>query len=253
MSVTGMAEPAHILEGRVALLTGASGGIGGAIARRLAAAGTAVAAAYGSNADAAESLVAEIVSNGGRAVALAADLRRADAPAELVDSATRALGPVDILVANAGLSRRQELDEVSPGDFDEMLAVNLRAPFLLAKRAIPAMRDRGFGRIVFMSSVAAFTGGIIGPHYAASKAGIHGLVHFLASRLASAGVTVNAIAPALIEETGMLPGSPEQLRELVPVGRLGNPTEVADLTLSVLANAYLTNQVISLDGGMHPR
>jgi 3-oxoacyl-[acyl-carrier protein] reductase len=253
MSATGMAEPAHSLEGRVALLTGASGGIGGAIARRLAAAGTAVAAAYGSNADAAESLVGEIVGNGGRAVALGADLRHADAPAELVDSAMRALGPVDILVANAGLSRRQELDEVSATDFDEMLTINLRAPFLLAQRAIPAMRDRGFGRIVFISSVAAFTGGIIGPHYAASKAGLHGLVHFLASRLASAGITVNAIAPALIEETGMLPGSPEQLRELVPVGRLGNPTEVADLTLSVLANAYLTNQVISLDGGMHPR
>jgi 3-oxoacyl-[acyl-carrier protein] reductase len=203
-----MAEPAHILAGRVALLTGASGGIGGAIARRLGAAGTAVGAACGSNADAAESLVGEIVSNGGRAVALAADLRHADAPAELVDSATRALGPVEILVANAGLSRRQELDEVSSGDFDEMLAVNLRAPFLLAQRAIPAMRDRGFGRIVFMSSVAAFTGGIIGPHYAASKAGLHGLVHFLASRLASAGITVNAIAPALIEGPGCFPGAP---------------------------------------------
>src|SRR5207245_7852559 len=131
--------------------------------------------------------------------------------------------------SNAGLGRRQSLEEVSGDDFDEMVAVNLRAPFLLAQRTLPAMRERGFGRVLFMSSVAAFTGGIVGPHYAASKAGLHGLTHFLAARLAAHGVTVNAVAPALIEDTGMLPGSPEELRSSIPVGRLGRPAEVAAL------------------------
>ena len=101
--------------------------------------------------------------------------------------------------------------------------------------------------------MAAFTGGIVGPHYAASKAGLHGLTHFLATRVAGEGVTVNAIAPALITDTGMLPGEPDELRARVPVGRLGRPDEVADLALAMLRNAYVTNQVVSVDGGMHPR
>ena len=241
------------MHGRVALVTGASGGIGGAIARRLAAAGVSVAAGYGRSGDAAERVVAEIGAGGGRAVAVGADLRRAEAADELVDSVEEALGPVDVLVANAGLSRVQPFEQVSAEDFDDVVAVNLRAPFLLARRVVPGMRERGFGRVLFVSSVAAFTGGIVGPHYAASKAGLHGLVHFLASRTAADGVTVNAVAPALITDTGMLPGKPEELRNAVPVGRLGTPDEVADLALAVLGNAYLTNQVISLDGGIHPR
>jgi 3-oxoacyl-[acyl-carrier protein] reductase len=115
------------------------------------------------------------------------------------------------------------------------------------------MRERGFGRVLFFSSVAAFTGGVVGPHYAASKAGLHGLTHFLASLLASSGVTVNALAPALITETRMLPGDPEELRARVPVGRLGRPEEVADLALAILRNPYMTNQVVGLDGGIYPR
>jgi 3-oxoacyl-[acyl-carrier protein] reductase len=114
------------------------------------------------------------------------------------------------------------------------------------------MRAQGFGRILFTSSVAALTGGIVGPHYASSKAGLHGLTHFLASRVAADGVTVNAVAPALIEDTGMLPGDPGELAARVPVGRLGRPSEVVDLALAVLRNGYVTNQVISVDGGMHP-
>ena len=243
----------NTLNGRVALLTGASGGIGQALAPRLAAEGAAVALGYGASAAPAEKLAAEIVSGGGRAVAIGADLRGPKAPAELVDAVEAALGPTDVLVANAGLGRRQGFEEVSADDFDEMLAVNLRAPFLLAQRILPGMRERRFGRVLFMSSVAAFTGGIVGPHYAASKAGLLGLTHFLAGRLAPFQVTVNALAPALISETGMLPGEPEELRQQVPVGRLGRPGEVADLALAILRNPYLTNQAISLDGGIYPR
>ena len=167
--------------------------------------------------------------------------------------AGQALGPIDILVANAGTGRRTEWEEIDAAAFDELIAVNLRAPFLLARRVLPGMRERGFGRILFTSSVAAFTGGSVGAHYAASKAGLHGITHHLATRVAADGVTVNAIAPALIEDTGLLPGDPGELAKRVPVGRLGRPEEVADLALAMLANGYLTNQVVLLDGGMHPR
>jgi len=235
---------------RVALVTGASGGIGQAIARALAAEGAAVALGYGEHSEPAEKLAEELVAGGGLAVAIGADLRRAEAPDELVDAVESQLGAVEVLVAAAGLGRIQALEEVSIDDFDEMLAVNLRAPFRLAQRTVPGMRERGFGRVLFLSSVAAFTGGIVGPHYAASKSGLHGLTHFLASRLASSGVTVNALAPALITETGMLPGEPEELRDRVPVGRLGRPEEVADL--AILRNPYMTNQVVLLDGGIYP-
>jgi 3-oxoacyl-[acyl-carrier protein] reductase len=248
-----MAEANNPFRNRVALVTGASGGIGQAIARRLAAEGASVALAYGANAKPAQQLADELVTRGGHSVAVPADLREADAPAALLAEVEPQLGSIDVLVAAAGLGRRQTLEEVSIEDFDEMLAVNLRAPFLLAQRTLPGMRARGFGRILFVSSVAAFTGGIVGPHYAASKAALHGLTHFLASRTAGEGVTVNAIAPALITDTGMLPGEPDELRARVPVGRLGQPAEVADLALAILRNAYMTNQIVSLDGGMHPR
>jgi 3-oxoacyl-[acyl-carrier protein] reductase len=239
--------------GRVALVTGGSGGIGAELCARLAAAGAAVAVHYAGNHDGAERVAAAIGANAGSAEVFAADLRNPEAPEGLVDDVERALGPVDMLAANAGLSRPAPYEEVDAAAFDETLAVNLRAPHLLARRVLPGMRARGFGRILFTSSVAALTGGIIGPHYASSKAGLHGLTHFLAARVARDGVTVNAIAPALIEETGMLPGDPGELAARVPVGRLGKPGEVADVALAVLRNGYVTNQVISVDGGMYPR
>lgn len=245
-------EPVQALRGRVALVTGGSGGIGKAVVRALAAEGAAVAVGYGSQAAGAEQTAAEITARGGRAVAVGADLRSAVAPGQLADAVEQALGPIDVLVSNAGTGRRRSLEEVTAAEFDETLAVNLRAPFLLAQRVLPGMRERGFGRILFVSSVAAFTGGIVGPHYASSKAGLHGLTHFLASRFAADGITVNGLAPALITDTGMLPGEPEELARRIPVGRLGRPTEAADLALAILRNAYLTNQVISVDGGSYP-
>jgi 3-oxoacyl-[acyl-carrier protein] reductase len=232
------------MRGRVALVTGGSGGIGAALCARLAAEGARVAVHYAANRAAAERVGEHVFG---------ADLRDPAAPDRLIDDVEAALGPVDILVANAGLSRPAPYEDVDAAMFDETLAVNLRAPFLLARRVLPGMRERGYGRILFTSSVAALTGGIIGPHYAASKSGLHGLTHFLASRAAPDGVTVNTVAPALIEDTAMLPGDPGELSKRVPVQRLGRPEEVADFMMAVMRNGYVTNQVLSIDGGMHAR
>jgi 3-oxoacyl-[acyl-carrier protein] reductase len=236
------------LNGRVALVTGGSGGIGAALCRALAAEGARVAVGYHDRTELAESIAQEV---GG--VAVPADLIVPRGPELLVQQVRDRLGEVDILVANHGIAHRASFDEVDAGAWDETLAVNLRAPFLLAQQVIPHMKAQGWGRILFMSSVAAFTGGIVGPHYAASKAGLHGLTHHLAARVAEAGVTVNAIAPALIEDTDMLPGDPGYLSRAIPVGRLGQPDEIADMATAMLRNAYMTSKVVSLDGGMHPR
>jgi 3-oxoacyl-[acyl-carrier protein] reductase len=242
------------LAGRVALVTGASGGIGAAIARALAHAGASVALSYAHDAAGADELARDLAGGGARVLTAGADLRDREALDQLVDDVEHELGPIDVLVPNAGVGRiRQAIEDVTDTDWDDHVAVNLTAPFLLARRVVPAMRERGFGRILFVSSIAAFTGGVVGPHYAASKAGLHGMTHWLASRLAGRGVTVNAIAPALIERTGMLPGGSDELRARIPVGRLGTPDEVADLSLAILRNAYLTNQVFGLDGGIYAR
>src|SRR5215216_2857677 len=230
------------LAGRVALVTGADGGIGQALCRALGAEGAAVVLAHGEDRGPADALARELREAGGPAYVVGGDLREPGVPATLVDAAEAALGPVDVLVSNAGVARPAPTREVDAELFDATLAINLRAPFLLARRVLPGMRTRAWGRVVFITSVAGFTGGLVGPHYAASKAGLHGLTHYLATRAAPDGVTVNAVAPALIESTGMLPGPAAELRRRVPVGRLGRPEEVADLTMAVLRNGYLTNQ-----------
>ncbi|MBA2713280.1 MAG: SDR family oxidoreductase, partial [Rubrobacteraceae bacterium] len=128
--------------------------------------------------------------------------------------------------------------------------------FLLARRIAPGMREREWGRIVFVSSVAAFTGGIVGPHYAASKAALIGLSRSLAASLAPHGVTVNTVAPALIEGGATLPGGEEEHSSLaanIPVGRLGTPEEVAQAVHAIVANPFITAQTVSVDGGMYPR
>jgi 3-oxoacyl-[acyl-carrier protein] reductase len=174
----------------------------------------------------------------------------------LVDATEAQLGPVDLLICNAGGGHPRKLEEVSLEEWEQTMNVNLRSAFLLAQRVAPGMRERRFGRIILVSSVAAFTGGIIGPHYAASKAGMLGLTHWLAASLAPHGVTVNAVAPALIAETGMIAGNQEDQQRLtprIPVGRLGKPEDVAEIIMMLVSNSYMTNQTISVDGGMHPR
>jgi 3-oxoacyl-[acyl-carrier protein] reductase len=173
----------------------------------------------------------------------------------LVDRTEAELGPIDILISNAGMGNRKRLEELTLEEWDQTMQVNLRPAFLLAQRVAPKMRERHWGRIIFVSSVAAFTGGIVGPHYAASKAGLLGLMHSLSASLAPHGVTVNAVAPALIADTGMLPGGPGAEQELmprIPVGRLGKPEDVAEAIIMLLVNSYMTNQTLLVDGGMYP-
>jgi len=240
------------LAGRIALVTGGGGGIGAAICNALAGEGASLAVGFRTSGDAARALAERLSSAGQPAAAFGADMEDPAAPARLFDEVEATLGPVAILVVNHGLARTAAYEDVDSAAFDRTLAVNLRAPFLLAQRALPGMRARRFGRILFISSAAAFRGGVIGPDYAASKSGLHGLTHFLASRAAKDGVTVNALAPGFID-TPMLPGDPAELAESVPVGRVGRPEEVAELSVAVIRNGYVTSHVFSIDGGMHPR
>src|SRR5438270_8814438 len=243
------------LQGRVALITGASSGIGYATALRLAEVGADIAIGYERKDQAAHVLAEHIRHMGRRALPVRGNLRRPSEVLALVDQTGAQLGPIDILISNAGMGSQKRLEEITLEEWDQTLEVNLRAAFVLAQRVTPGMRERHWGRVIFVSSVAAFTGGIVGPHYAASKAGLLGLMHSLATSLAPHGVTVNAVAPALIAETGMLPGGPGAESELmtrIPVGRLGKPEDVVEAILMLVVNSYMTNQTILIDGGMYP-
>ncbi len=239
------------LGGRVALVTGASRGIGRAGALALARAGADVAVNYKSQHAAAEEVAGLARRLGRRAITVAADLGDAAAIAPLVDRVAGELGPVDILVCNAGEAEPAHTSAIDRSLWDRTLAVNLTSAFLLAQAVVPSMRQRGFGRLIFISSVAAHVGGVVGPHYAASKAGLIGLMHGYASRLAKDGVTANAIAPALIG-TDMVRSNPAAHPDIIPLGRFGTPEEVAEAIVLVAANGYITGQTLNIDGGLYP-
>jgi len=167
------------MQGRVALVTGASRGIGRAIAMKLAQAGIDVAIGYETQRSEAESVAQHITGLGRRAVALGADLHNPHQITTLVHSAEAALGRIDILVSNAAIGPQRSLEDISVEEWDQVMGVNLRAAFLLAQHLVPNMRQQGWGRIILISSVAAFIGGVVGAHYAASKAGQMGLMHAL--------------------------------------------------------------------------
>ena len=236
------------LQGHTALVTGGSRGIGAAIVRSLAQAGAAIAVNYREHARQADALVKSIGEAGGRAIAIAADVSQSDAVAQMVKRINADLGPIDILINNAVIAITRGVDDLSEADFDQTIAVNLKSVFLCTQAALPTMRSKGWGRIVNISSGAARGAGSIGPHYNASKAGIEGLTRGYAARLIKEGITVNAVAPSLIE-TDMMKGQPN-LVSRIPIGRFGKAEEVAQAVMMLLDNPYMTGQTVAMSGGM---
>lgn len=236
--------------GKVALVTGASRGIGQAVAFALAEAGADIAVSYRHREAQALETVRGIERLGRRAIPVRADVSLATEVADMVAVIEADLGQVDILVNNAGIVSAKPLPEISETDWDEMLAVNLKSAFLVIQRVLPGMRARRWGRIINLSSVAAQTGGVTGPHYAASKAGLLGLTHSYARQLVKEGITVNAIAPALIE-TEMVTGNLNVTPLMIPVGRFGTPDEVAAVVVLLARDGYITGQTINVNGGWY--
>ncbi|HKU08975.1 MAG TPA: SDR family NAD(P)-dependent oxidoreductase [Bradyrhizobium sp.] len=236
------------LRGHVALVTGGSRGIGAAIVKTLGEAGCAVAVNYRERAAEAEAFAKEIVRAGGGAIAIGADVSKADAVTAMVERTASELGPIDILVNNAGIAIVRGVDDLSEADFDQTMLVNLKSAFLCTQAVLPGMRAKKWGRIVNISSGAARGAGAIGPHYNASKAGVEGLTRGYAARLVKEGITVNAVAPSLIE-TDMMKGQP-QLVSRIPLGRFGSPEEVAKAVMMLIDNPYMTGQTIAMSGGM---
>lgn len=238
------------LHDKVALVTGGSRGIGAAAALALAQAGANVAVNYRCRNEEAEKVCSAIRASGGHAISLAADVSNSAAVAEMITRVQAELGPVGILINNAGIARPQPIDQISEDDWDELIDVNLKSAFLVTQAVLPEMRRSRWGRIINLSSVAAQFGGVVGPHYAASKAGMIGLTHSYANLLAKEGITVNAIAPALIE-TEMVTSNLRAKPELIPVGRFGEVREVAEVVVMLATNGYITGQTINVNGGWY--
>jgi 3-oxoacyl-[acyl-carrier protein] reductase len=237
------------LTGRIALVTGASRGIGRAVAISLARAGGDVVVNYRERATEAIDVVETIHAMGRRAVAVPADVSSGEAVSGMFRAIEHSLGNIDVLVNNAGIAIFHDIDTLTEEDFDCTIAVNLKSAFLCIRAAVPHMRERGWGRIVNISSGAARGAGGIGPHYNASKAGMEGLARGYAARLVKHGITVNSVAPSLIATDMVQAGLAASLSR-IPVGRFGTSEEVADVVLMLVGNAYMTGQTVSLSGGM---
>jgi 3-oxoacyl-[acyl-carrier protein] reductase len=238
------------LSGKVALVTGASRGIGRSIAVLLAEAGADVAINFRERADEAHAVVETIGAGGRRARAVRADVSLGAEVADLVARVEAELGPIDILVNNAGVSEPCTIEDLSEEIFERTLKVNLTSAFLCTQAVLPGMRARRFGRIVNISSGAARGAGAVGVHYNASKAGMEGMTRGYAARVVKDGVTVNEVAPSLIATEMIKPHRLENLPN-IPVGRLGTTEEIASVVLMVVGNAYMTGQTVAANGGRH--
>jgi 3-oxoacyl-[acyl-carrier protein] reductase len=238
------------LKDKVALVTGASRGIGRAIAIALAGMGVNVAVNYRSRDDKAAEVVSHIQRSGRRAIAVRADVSVSSEVDKLAGIVKKELGPPSILVNNAGIAVTHSADDITEKEWDDTIAANLTSAFLMIKALLPDMRALKWGRIISISSVAAQMGGVVGPDYAASKAGILGLTHYYAAHLVKEGITVNAIAPGTVD-TEMAAGLPQLKPNLVPLGRFGTPEEISDAALMLVRNGYITGQTINVNGGRY--
>ncbi|SRR6266700_3117836 len=238
------------LEGKVALVTGGSRGIGKAIALAIANAGAAVAVNYRERAQEAASVVEAIHRSGGRAAAIATDVSIAGAVQSMVHQVEERLGPVDILINNAGMAATRGIDDITEGDFDRAIAVNLKSAFLCTQAVLPGMRARRWGRIVNISSIGARVGAsTVSVAYGASKAGLEGLTRSYAVRLAPEGVTVNAVAPGLVDTEMGKPLIEAGIAARIPVGRVGTGDEIAQAVMLLVSDAYITGQTLAVNGG----
>jgi 3-oxoacyl-[acyl-carrier protein] reductase len=238
------------LTGRVALVTGGGRSIGRAISLALAAEGCDVAVNYVSReADATETADA-IRKLGRRALVVQGDVSESADVARLVAATESALGPADVLVNNAGKIAIESIDQMSEASWNDIVGVNLTSVFLMTQAVLPGMRARKWGRIINLSSVAAQAGSMMAVHYSAAKAGVIAATRSYARQLAKEGITVNAIAPALVA-TEMLRSNPHLKPDMIPIGRFGEVEECASVAVLLATNAYITGQTIAVNGGMY--
>ncbi|KAL1947103.1 hypothetical protein VTO73DRAFT_14064 [Trametes versicolor] len=251
-------DATYPLQGKLALITGCTGGIGQATAHAFAQSGCSIAVHHSSaNSKAkADALVTELakLAPGVKAAAFQADLSTYEAARRLHDEVVNVLGHPDILFVNHGVTGPRigpqgDIQDVSPEVFEEIWRTNNGTGYILTQKCLPHMQEKKWGRIIFTSSVAAGTGGVIGPQYASSKSAMHGLIHWLSQRYCKEGILTNGVAPALIEDTEMMKNPPDTVRNLIPIGRLGKPDEIASIVLMLATNAYMTNKILVADGG----
>ncbi len=244
------------LSGKVCLVTGGSRGIGRATAEALAEAGAAVAVNYQTSKDVAEEVCAKITAAGGKAKAYKADVSREEEAHQMAEAVVKDLGPVTILVNNAGITRDRSFLKMTRMMWDEVLGVNLNGPFNVTHALLPSMIDQKWGRVVNIASIVGQTGNFGQANYAVTKGGLIAFTMTLAREVARKGVTVNAVAPGYIE-TDMTKDVPaaviEQVKSMTPIGRLGKPEEIAAAVVFLASPqaGYVTGQVIAVNGGMY--
>lgn len=245
-----------MLTGKIALVTGASRGIGRAIALKLASEGANVAIVYAGNQAAAEETKALALENGVKAECYCCDVSDFDKVAQLVATVKEEFGGIDILVNNAGINRDKLAMQMKEADFDDVIATNLKGAFNTIRQVYPLMVRKRSGRILNISSVAGVCGNAGQANYSAAKAGMIGLTKSIAKEVASRGITCNAIAPGFIA-TDMTDALPEKVKEgalaTIPMRRMGTPEEIADVAAFLVSDAasYITGAVLQVDGGLN--
>lgn len=244
-----------LLDGKVAIVTGASRGIGRSVALQLAKAGAKIVINYAGNSAAAENVKDDIIANGGQAIVVQADVSNTEAVDNLVKQTLDTFGQIDILVNNAGITRDSLLMRMKETDWDDVMNTNLKGVFNCTKAVAKIMMKQRSGNIVNMTSVVGLMGNAGQSNYAAAKAGVIGFTKSMAKELAPRGITVNAIAPGFIS-TDMTAVLSEQVKsdlaDKIPLGRLGDPDDIANAVLFFVSGSanYITGQTLNIDGGM---